>query len=145
MQLSEHFTLTELTASATADKHGIDNTPNSAARLRLAYLCQAILEPIRQRYGFPIYISSGYRCPELNNLVGGAKNSQHLTGDAADIVCRATNNAYLFQIIAKMIREEAIEVGQLIWEFGTADSPAWIHISNPRPGKKNNEIIYLHD
>lgn len=145
MQLSPHFTMAELTASATAKKRGIDNTPDSAARLRLAYLCQSILEPVRQRYGMPIHVTSGYRCPALNKAVGGVATSQHLTGDAADVRASATNNLYLFRVIERMIREGEIEVGQLIWEGGDEHNPAWIHISNPRPDKPNNEIIYLRE
>jgi hypothetical protein len=144
MQLSEHFTLDEFTTSKTAIRQGIDNTPDAKARLRLAYLCQSILEQIRQRIGYPIVITSGYRSPELNKAVGGAKNSQHMTGDAADIICNHTTMRHLWQTIELMVRNGEILVGQLIWEGGDASAPSWIHISNPREGKHNNEIIYAY-
>lgn len=144
MQLSEHFTLAEFTTSKTATRQGLDNTPDAKARLRLAYLCQNILQPIRRRLNLPIEVTSGYRSPELNKAVGGAKNSQHMTGDAADIICNHTTMRHLWQTIELMVREGEIYVGQLIWEGGDASAPSWIHISNPREGKKNNEIIYAY-
>lgn len=143
MKLSDHFNMREFTRSDTAERLGIDNTPDSAARLQLAYLCQSILEPIRRRYGMPIHVTSGFRCAELNKAVGGVSNSQHLTGDAADIRASATSNNYLFKIIEQMVREGEITVGQLIWEGGNEHSPAWIHISNPRKDKTNNDIMYF--
>lgn len=143
MQLSEHFTLEELTASSTAQQRGIVNVPDKQARLRLAYLCQSILEPIRRKYGFPIYVSSGYRSPELNRAVKGSATSQHMTGDAVDITCKATPKATLFFLINKMVESGEIEVGQLIWEYGDAANPSWIHVSNPRQGKPNNQVLYL--
>ena len=143
MKLSEHFTLEEMTASTTAEKRGIENVPDGNAKMALANLCQKILEPVRRKFGWPIYVTSGYRCPELNRAVGGVRNSQHLTGDAADIVCRALPNAALFRLMEQMVKSGEIEVGQLIWEGGTAGNPAWIHVSNPRPGKKNGKVVYL--
>lgn len=89
MNLSEHFTLNELTRSVTADKHGIDNSLSFACDAwiidNLAGLCRMVLEPIRQYVGAPVYVNSGYRCSRLNDLLSGAANSQHLTGNAADI------------------------------------------------------------
>lgn len=143
MKLSEHFTLEEFLRSDTAKRQGIDNTPSAPSRLHMAELCQKILEPVRERYGHPIRITSGYRSPKLNEAIGGARNSQHMTGDAADMVCTVTPNVTLFRLMEKMIKEGAIEVGQLIWERGTAGNPSWIHVSNPRPGRQNNQILYL--
>lgn len=145
MKLSEHFTLEEMTASTTAEKRGIENVPDGKAKMALANLCQRILEPVRLRFGYPITVTSGYRCPELNRAVGGARNSQHMTGDAADIVCKSMPNVALFRLMEEMVRNGQIEVGQLIWEGGTAGNPAWIHVSNPREGKKNGQILYTHD
>ena len=145
MKLSEHFTLEEMTASTTAEKKGIENVPDGKAKMALANLCQKILEPVRQKFGYPITVTSGYRSEQLNRAVGGVRNSQHLTGDAADIVCRALPNAALFRLMEQMVKSGEIEVGQLIWEGGTAGNPAWIHVSNPRPGKKNGEVVFLHE
>lgn len=144
MRLSEHFTLGEMTFSETARRHGLSNVPDAKARLALTNLCQKILEPVRERFGHPIHVTSGYRSAELNRAVGGSRTSQHMTGDAADIVCRSLPNATLFRLMEQMVKDDTIEVGQLIWEGGTAGNPAWIHVSNPREGKKNGEVLYLH-
>lgn len=143
MKLSEHFTLDEMIYSDTARRHGLGNTPDAKVRLALSNLCQKILEPVRERFGHPIHVTSGYRSAELNRAVGGSPTSQHMTGDAADIVCRSLPNVTLFRLMEQMVKSGAIEVGQLIWEGGTAGNPAWIHVSSPREGKKNGEVLYL--
>ena len=86
MQLTEHFTLEEFTFSSTAKARGIDNTVSSQRVIEnLRNLCEQVLEPLRSYANQPITISSGYRCKTLNKVVGGARNSQHMTGEAADI------------------------------------------------------------
>ena len=67
-----------------------------------------------------------------------------MTGDAADFKCKATSKAKLFNLIVDMMKKGEIQFGQLIWEYGTKKEPNWIHISNPRVGKKNNQIIYYY-
>ena len=143
MKLSEHFSLEEMTWSDTARSNGIPNTPGPKERLALANLCQKILEPVRKKFGLPITVTSGYRSEALNRAVGGSRTSQHMTGDAADIVCRSTTNTALFRLMEQMVKNGEIEVGQLIWEGGTAGTPAWIHVSNPREGKKNGQVLYM--
>ena len=86
----KYFTLSELCNSNTAKKNGINNIPNSTQKANLYQLIKNILDPVRECYGAPIYVNSGFRSPEVNKLVGGAANSQHLTGQAADI--RGANN-----------------------------------------------------
>ena len=86
----QYFTIQELTASATAERLAIDNTPPRAARKMLTILVEQLLDPIRRRYGAPIIVTSGYRCPALNTAVGGVANSHHIVGCAADIVGRKT-------------------------------------------------------
>lgn len=86
MQLTEHFTLEEFTTSSTAKARGIDNSVSSQRVVdNLRNLCEQVLEPLRSYANQPITISSGYRCKALNKVVGGARNSQHMTGEAADI------------------------------------------------------------
>lgn len=86
MQLTEHFTLEEFTTSFTAKARGIDNSVSSQRVVdNLRNLCEQVLEPLRSYANQPITISSGYRCKALNKVVGGARNSQHMTGEAADI------------------------------------------------------------
>lgn len=84
-QLSEHFTLAEMTFSMTAEICHIDNTPPPTAVTCLTTLCTQVLEPTRKVWGKPMRINSGYRCKELNQAVGGVSNSYHLKGAAADI------------------------------------------------------------
>ncbi len=84
IQLSEHFRLSEFTRSATAIRLRIDNQPEREDIVALRSLCLNVLEPLRRRFGV-IRITSGYRSPKLNQAVGGARNSQHMYGEAADI------------------------------------------------------------
>ena len=86
MQLTEHFALEEFTTSSTAKARGIDNNVSSQRIVdNLLNLCEQVLEPLRSYANQPITISSGYRCKALNKVVEGARNSQHMTGEAADI------------------------------------------------------------
>ena len=127
MKLSDHFTLNEFTYSDTARAHGIDNSVTSdAVLMNLKALCRNVLEPLRLRYGKPIRISSGYRCPKLNKAVGGVASSQHVVGQAADLnVGSREENARLFELIQTM----RLPFDQLIDEYGMA----WVHVSySPR-------------
>jgi len=141
-KLNANFSLEELIASKTARDKRIDNTPTPEVVANLEKLCQEVLQPIRNKYGRAITITSGYRCPKLNSAIGGVKNSQHMSGCAADIKCTATSKAVLFNIIKEMIQKGEIKVGQLIWEYGTKKEPNWIHVSLPY--SKVNQILYLY-
>lgn len=132
----KHFNLDELTKSNTAIRKGINNNPSEDIKKKLIRLIEDVLDPIREKYGKPIYVSSGYRCRQLNALVGGAANSQHLKGEAADI--KAANNKELFNLILRMIQDKEITVGQLIDEYNYS----WIHISLPTVNK-HNQILHL--
>lgn len=117
MNLSPHFSLTELVASQVATRKGIDNTPAAAVVANLTRLA-ALLEQVRALVGAPIVISSGYRSPALNKAVGGASNSAHVQGLAADI-----STAKLApKALAMRIGQSGIVFDQLIYE-GT-----WVHI-----------------
>ena len=118
-KLSKNFTLQELTKSATADRYDIDNTPNEKEIENLKRLANNVLQPIRDKWKKSIFVNSGFRCEELNTKVGGSKTSQHRKGEAADIEVSNSNNAKLFNMIKGMIENNEIEVGQLIWEYGT--------------------------
>ena len=78
-QLTQHFSLREFIISATAIRHGIDNTPSEETVARLKALCDNVLEPLRRRFG-RIRITSGYRSPSVNAKVGGVATSQHTLG-----------------------------------------------------------------
>lgn len=141
-KITDNFTLEELVNSSTATKFNIDNTPDEKIKKNLKRLCEEVLQPIRDEYGYPIIVTSGYRCKELNDKVKGSKTSQHLKGEAADIKCTSTSKAYLFNLIKEMIDKKRITVGQLIWEYGTKKEPNWVHISLPYT--KTNQILYLY-
>ena len=130
----KYFNLTELTASATAERLAIDNTPPHAARKMLSILVEQLLDPIRRRYGAPILVTSGYRCPALNSAVGGVANSHHIVGCAADIAGETTRS--LFHLIVQMQQEGQIRFTQLIAEEGYR----WLHISYV-PGMLRNQVI----
>ena len=83
-KLSPHFTIDELTYSRTAVENGLDNTPPETALAALKQLVENLLEPLRECLGSPIAVTSGYRSPEVNRLVGGVATSQHTKGEAAD-------------------------------------------------------------
>lgn len=145
MKLSKNFTLEELTFSLTALNNGWDNTPNTEVKAALKKLAVEVLQPIRDAWGGPIHVTSGYRCPRLNASVGGVKNSQHLLGQAADIqAVPMTSNHRLHALIKKMIEDGRLKVGQCIWEYGTRACPKWVHVSLPRAGKKNNQFVYYY-
>ena len=132
-----YFSISELTASATAQREGIDNTPTESAYHLLLVLVEKLLDPIREAWGEPIVVSSGYRCPELNALVGGAKNSHHMLGCAADIIAgNKADHRKLFRLIVKMQQQGQIRFTQLIWE----DDGRWLHISYV-PGMLRNQVI----
>ena len=121
-----YFTISELTASATALREGIDNRPNKCAYHLLHVLVEQLLDPIREAWGEPIVVSSGYRCKQLNTLIGGVKNSHHILGCAADIIAgNKADHRRLFKLIQQMQQEGQIRFTQLIWE----GNGRWIHIS----------------
>lgn len=119
MNLTEHFTLEELTFSQMAARRGIDNTPSLEVVAHLTTLAEG-LEKVRTLLGAPIRITSGYRSPALNAAIGGAKNSAHKEGYAADFICPAFGPPIS---VVKAIDLSDIRFDQLIYE-GT-----WIHIS----------------
>ena len=122
----KHFTIQELTASATALREGIDNRPTECAFHLLHVLVEQLLDPVREAWGKPILVSSGYRCKQLNELVGGVTHSHHILGCAADIISGSkADHRRLFALIQKMQEEGKIRFTQLIWE----GDGRWLHLS----------------
>ena len=155
----KHFCIEELTAYATALREGIDNRPNKCAYHLLHVLVDQLLDPIREAWGEPIVVSSGYRCKELNTLVGGVKNSHHLLGCAADIIAgNRADHRRLFKLIQQMQQSGQIRFTQFIWggakgaplamteDLSSQRSAAccsdgrWIHISYV-PGDLRCQVI----
>jgi len=123
-KLSDHFSLHEFVSSQTASRKGIDNTPSPEVVEHLRKLCTDILEPARVALG-PMRISSGFRCEKLNVAIGGSKTSAHCKGYAADVIPLQAGR----REFAKWVKDHC-NFDQIILEFGTADNPDWIHVSN---------------
>lgn len=128
MKLSPNFDLSEFVVSQEATRRGIDNTPPTVVVKNLTALCLAVLEPLRQMLG-PVRVSSGYRCPALNAAIGGARDSQHLTGNAADIFVNGRTLDEVYTWIYDMCPFD-----QVIREFPPG---GWVHVSyDPGRGRR---------
>lgn len=133
--MAKYFTLGELCKSDTALAKNIENTPDNTTIGKLNVLMEECLDKVRELWGKPIAVNSGYRSPELNRAVGGVAGSQHMKGEAADINAGGKdNNRKLFE----MIRESDIEFDQLIDE----SNYKWLHISYCK-GDNRKQIIHL--
>lgn len=132
--VSEHFSLEELTCSQTAARNGIDNTPDETVKAHLKVLCDTILEPVRELLGCPLHVNSAYRCWKVNTLVNGSKTSQHPLGGAADIVPTGMGLEEAFD----KIRKSDIPYDQIIIECGT-----WIHVSCANVGEKPRKMAMI--
>jgi zinc D-Ala-D-Ala carboxypeptidase len=127
VRLSEHFTLEEMTRSQMAKRHGIDNTPNDIQLENLKTLAKG-MESVRSKLdSLPIIVSSGFRCEDLNDLLGSKRTSQHIRGLACDFTC--DRYAYVGRVF-EVLAESSIEYDQLILEYDS-----WIHISFPPEGE----------
>jgi len=122
-KLSMDFTLEELVFSQTAARNNIDNKPTPQQIRALKSLCACVLQPIRDALRVPLVVTSGFRSAALNRTVGGAANSQHLEGKAADLICTAMTSKDLFKRVLQM----NLPVDQLIYEGGKQSQ--WVHIS----------------
>ena len=126
--MGKYFSIAELTKSSTAIKKKINNTPTKEVKNNLNQLIDNILDPLREAWGQPIIVGSGYRCEALNKAVGGAAHSQHKLGQAADIHTKsdlAEDNKKLFELIKQL----KLPFDQLINEYNYN----WIHVSySPR-------------
>lgn len=141
-KLSRNITIHEATKSITANRKGIDNTPNCSQLDNMMLLAYNIFEPLRVGLGnHPIFIASFFRCIELNTLIGGAKNSQHcaLNGAAMDIDVDNSNHIYNYQVF-NFIKEN-LDYDQLIYEFGTELNPDWVHVSYKSEGNRKSTLI----
>ena len=134
MQLTEHFKLSEFVRSDTADRNHIDNTPTPEVVDNLRALCRNVLEPARVAFVAPIYITSGYRCKELNKAVGGKPTSQHLRGEAADLQVRGVEN---LRRLYNVIKSRGV-FDQLLYESN--GSTKWIHVSYKSSGNRRQAI-----
>ena len=129
----KHFTISELLKSDTALKNKLWNGAPKEAEENLRALVDEVLDPLREAYGRPIRVNSGYRCPKLNNLVGGSPNSQHMRGEAADIQPVVGNEADLPELARILIEKGKFD--QLIIY------PTFIHVSYKRLGWNRKQVL----
>ncbi len=142
-RLSKNVSYQEAIHSETAKRRGIDNTPTDEHLGNMMTVAEMIFQPLRDWVGGPIKINSFYRSPALNKAVGGAtKNgkpvSQHCKGQAIDIddVYGHASNAAMFDWI-----RANLDFDQMIWEFGTDENPAWVHVSYVDAQKNRNRCL----
>jgi len=125
-RISKHISYKEATRSATALRLGIENIPNEYELQNMEMVAKKVFEPLREAVDAPIKINSFFRCEELNKAIGGSSKSQHCQGRAIDIddIYGHVSNAFMYYYI-----KDNLDFDQLIWEFGTDDSPDWVHVS----------------
>jgi hypothetical protein len=136
-QISRSFMLEEFTRSDTAKAKGIVNAIGQTEVVNLCALVHQVLQPLRDAMGHQVKIGSGYRCPRLNAAVGGVKNSQHMTGEAADLCIdgdMAKGKRWFEWIKANC------NFDQLIWEHN-AKGTYWVHVSYRASGNNRKQVI----
>lgn len=149
-KLSKYVALSEVTRSDNAKRLGIDNAPTAEHKENLKLVCSEVFDKVREHFGKPIGISSGYRSKALNDVTPGASSkSHHSTGNALDIdadIFGGITNSEIFNYI-----KDNLEFNQLIWEFGNSSNPDWVHVSYVKGNnkkqilkavKRNGKVIY---
>ena len=138
MKLSKSFTLNELTKSQTAEREGINNNPSESQIEKLQRLCENILQPVRDHFGMPVVVSSGFRSAELCVKIGSSINSQHTKGEAADFEIFGVSNQELAHWIDKNL-----DYDQMILEFWNPEekNSGWIHCSYKNPEENRKEFL----
>lgn len=139
MNLSNNLTLAEATKSNTATRHGINNVPTGEHLENLIETAMNIFQPIRDHFGVPIKVTSGYRSEALNDRISASKTSQHSKGEALDLdadVFKGVTNQEIFEYV-----RDNMEFDQMIHEFGDDMSPAWVHISYKSEGNNRGQIL----
>jgi len=130
MNISPYITFEEATRTST----GLPNNPTPEQLKAMQLLAVNVFEPLRLRIGGPVMITSFFRCTEVNAKVGGSSTSQHVKGEAMDIK-KPGRNKSLFEIIRNQLPFD-----QLIWEFGTDEEPAWVHVSYKAAGNRKQVL-----
>lgn len=121
--MKNYFTINELVVSDTAKKFNIDNTPSIEIKLHLMELINKLLNPLREAWGGPIIVTSGYRCKSLNEKVGGSKTSAHMTGYAADLIPGNGQRAKFIKFIQEYLKTHNLPFDQCINEYNR-----WCHV-----------------
>jgi len=145
--ISDHISYKEATKSNTATRKGIDNTPNGDQIFNMMLVANHCFEPLREYHDDAIGISSFFRSGELNSAIGGSQTSQHCAGEEteleeaaididADIYNTGITNCEIFHFL-----KDNVEFDQLIWEFGSDDEPAWVHVSYRKDGNRGEILV----
>lgn len=129
MKLTDNFTLSEFTRSSMAIHKGMLNDPGVEEVKALENLARNLLQPLRDLYGRPVAVTSGYRCPELNEWVGGVPNSQHVKGEAADVACESPGE------LVECLRRSGLDFDQCI-RYST-----FVHLSLKRAGGNRKQYL----
>lgn len=136
------FSIAELTKSDTARRLGIDNTPSDSIKKNLTLFIEKVLDPIREDWGSPIIVSSGYRCPELNKAVGGVNTSGHLYGFCADLQVKGDLRKFS-NFVIEWMKEHQMKYDQIIWE--KSGNVTWLHFcwigKDGKQRMKNFDIV----
>jgi len=135
MQLTKNFSLAEMTKTSVRT----DNHPDAGSLDALFALCKEVMQPLRDALGKPLYVSSGYRSPKVNAVIGGSSSSQHCKGEACDFECFGMSNYDL----AKAVIDNKLPFDQLILEFYTPGIPnsGWVHVSYKARGENRFQIL----
>ena len=141
MHLSKYFTLAELTPSGTAKRLGIKNDPTPAHLECLKGLSVNVLDKVREHFGKPIWVSSGYRSKALNEVTpGSSATSQHCSGEAADLDQDGRGTGVTNKMVFDYIKDH-LTFDQLIYEYGTDANPDWVHVSWESTGKQRKQVL----
>lgn len=132
-RISKYVSYKEATRSQAAVRLKIDNTPNVEQLEAMKYVATEVFDKVRENFGVPLFVSSFFRSPIINHKVGGSASSQHCKGEAIDIDADGSGvtNMQVFNYI-----KENLVFDQLIFEYGTDENPAWVHVSRKKEGNR---------
>jgi len=139
MKLSNYLSLAEVTRSDTAKRKGISNEPTAEHLENLKTISVEVFDKVREYFGVPIFVSSGYRSAALNKAIGGSSTSDHNLGRALDLDQDGHGNGVTNADVFNYIKNN-LEFDQLIWEFGTDKNPDWVHVGY-RKGANRKQIL----
>jgi zinc D-Ala-D-Ala carboxypeptidase len=142
MNIGKYTTLEKVIKSETAIRHGIDNRPDAHQLHAIKLLAENIYDPLCDHFQKTIPINSWFRNSVLNSIIGGARNSQHVKGEALDLDTDGdgtpiTNSAVFYWIYTNL------DFHQLIWEYGNDQNPAWVHVSINSNGKNKKQVLKI--
>lgn len=140
MNLSKNFTLYEATRSSKAIQKGIDNSMDTKTLINAEYFAKNVLQPVRDKVGIPFLITSWYRCPLLNKVVGGVSNSAHLTAMAIDFNIQGKTTKESFALVLVALKDLRIPFDQLIIEKNTKTGATWVHLGVKKTGNRNQTL-----